>query len=61
MSYKEHIGSNGLLKKHFQDCNVFPLFDIIEVLVKEKLEKILMLKSLFIAEIKPSLKTKDKF
>ena len=59
--FKEHIGSQGLLRKHFETCDVSPSFDMIEILGKEKFEKLLILEALFIAEIKPSLNTKDEF
>ena len=59
--FKEHIGSQGLLRKHFETCDVSPSFDMIEILGKQKFEKLLILEALFIAEIKPSLNTKDEF
>ena len=59
--FKEHIGSQGLLNKHFEICDVSPSLDMIEILGKEKFEKLLILEALFIAEIKPSLNTKDEF
>ena len=46
--FKEHIGSSGLFKKHFQDW-------------KAKFEKLLTLEALFISENKPALNTKDEF
>ena len=58
---KEHIGSSGLLKKHFQDCDVMPSFEMVKILGREKLEKLLTLEALFISEIKPTLNTKDEF
>ena len=59
--FKEHIGTQGLLKKHFIDCNVSPAFDMITILGKAKFEKLLTLEALFISEIKPLLNTKDEF
>ena len=29
--FKEHIGSQGLLKKHFEDCNVSPSLDMLYI------------------------------
>ena len=59
--FKEHIGSSGLLKKHFQDYDVMPSFEMVKILGREKLEKLLTLEALFISEIKPTLNTKDEF
>ena len=59
--FKEHIGSSGLLKKHFQDCDVSPSFEMVKILGKAKFEKLLTLEALFISEIKPALNTKDEF
>ena len=58
---KEHIGSSGLLRKHFQECDVSPSFEMVEILGKEKFERLLTLEALFISEIKPTLNTKDEF
>ena len=59
--YKEHMGSRGLLKKHFEDCDVTPSFDVVSILGRARGEKLLTLEALFISEIKPSLNTKDEF
>ena len=59
--FKKHIGSQGLLEKHFELCNVSPSFDMIKILGREKLEKLLILEAQFISEIKASLNTKDEF
>ena len=50
---------DGLLKKPFQVCDFSPWFEMVEILGKEKLEKLLTLEALFIPEIEPSLNTKD--
>jgi len=55
--YKEHVSPRGLLRKHFDECNVDPSFDAVSVLVKASNEKLLTLESLFIKEIKPQLNT----
>ena len=36
--FKEHIGSSGLLKKHFQDCDVSPSFEMVKILGKANLK-----------------------
>ena len=59
--YKEHMGSRGLLKRHFEDCGVTPFFDVVDILGRARGEKLLTLEALFISEIKPSLNTKDEF
>ena len=48
LRFKEHIGSQGLLKKHFEMCNVFPSFEIIKII---DIEKLLILEASFISEI----------
>ena len=59
--FKEHIGSQGLLKKHFEECNVSPSMDFVKILGKAKFDRLLSLEALFIAEINPALNTKDEF
>ena len=59
--FKEHVWSSGLLKKHFQDCDVLPSFEMVKILGKAKFEKLLTLEALFISKIKPALNTKDEF
>ena len=59
--FKEHIGSQGLLKKHFEDCNVSPSMDMVKILGKAKFDRLLTLEALFIAEIRPTLNTKDEY
>ena len=59
--FKEHIGSQGLLKKHFEDCNVSPSMDMVKILGKAKFDRFLTLEALFIAEIRPTLNTKDEY
>ena len=59
--YKEHVSPRGLLRKHFDECNVDPSFDAVSVLGKASNEKLLTLEALFIKEIKPQLNTRDEF
>ena len=59
--FKEHIGSSGLLKSHFHDCNISPSFEMVKILGKQKFDKLLTLEALFISQIKPALNTKDEF
>ena len=59
--FKEHIGNRGLLKKHFEDCQVDPSFDLVKILGRARGEKLLTLEALFISEIKPGLNTKDEY
>jgi len=44
------IGCQGLLKKHFEDCNVSPSMDMVNILGKAKFDRLLTLEALFIAE-----------
>ena len=37
--YKEHVSPRGLLRKHFDECNVDPSFDVVSVLEKASNEK----------------------
>ena len=53
--------SQGLLKKHFEDCNVSPSLDMVKILGKAKFDKLLTLEALFIAEIRTTLNTKDEY
>ena len=58
--YNEHVSPWGLLRKHFDECNVDPSLDV-SVLGKASNEKLLTLETLFIKEIKPQLNTRDEF
>ena len=55
------LGPVDFWKKHFQDCDVSPSFEMVKILGKAKFEKLLTLEALFISEIKPALNTKDEF
>ena len=59
--FREHIGSRGLLKKHFDECNVLPNENMVTILGRARGEKLLTLEALFISEIRPSINTKDEF
>ena len=59
--FREHVGSRGLIKIHFESCQVVPSEDQVEILGKQKGEKLLSLEALFINKIKPSLNSKDEF
>ena len=50
------IRSQGLLKNKIEMCYVSPSFDMIKILGREKLEKLMILEVLIISEIKLSLK-----
>ena len=56
--YKEHVSPRGLLRKHFDNCQITPSFDLVDILGRAKGEKLLTLEALFIAEIKPNLTPK---
>ena len=36
-----HIGSQGLLKKHFDDCYAFPSINMVKILGKVKFDRLL--------------------
>ena len=59
--FKEHVGKRGLLKKHFEECDIVPSVDLLEVLGRARGEKLLTLEALFISELKPKLNTKDEY
>ena len=63
---REHLGSKGIMKSHFDACGVDPLsiqdFDFVSLLDKaNKTSKLLTLEALYISKIKPVLNTKDEF
>ena len=62
--FREHLGSSGTLKKHFETCveNTIISLDNVKVLTKcYSDKKLLTLEALFIKQIKPELNTKDEF
>ena len=63
---REHLGSRGTMKIHFEQCSVDPLTicedDIVTVLDQcNSISKLLSLEALYINQIKPALNTKDEF
>ena len=63
---REHLGSKGIMKSHFDACGVDRLsiqdFDFVSLLDKaNKTSKLLTLEALYISKIKPVLNTKDEF
>ena len=61
--YQEHIGNNGLIKKHCESCDNSDLCtDNISILAHSKIYfKLLTLEALFIEKLKPKLNTKDEY
>ena len=60
--FREHIGSKGILRKHFEECNITPSDDLVKIIGTSRfLDKLLTLEALFIEEIKPELNTKDEY
>jgi len=60
--FREHIGSKGILRKHFEECDIDPSENLVKIIGKSKFsEKLLTLEALFIEEIKPELNTKDEY
>ena len=59
--FKEHIRSQGLLKRHFEDYNISPFMNMVRILEKAEFDRSLTLKALFISEIRPTLNTKDEY
>ena len=59
--FREHVGSRGLIKNHFDLCQMTPTEDHVEILGKNKGEKLLSLEALFINKIKPTLNSKDEY
>ena len=55
------VGSQGLLKNHFEDCNVSPSMDMVKILGRAKFDRLLTLEALYIEEIRPTLNTKDEY
>ena len=59
--FREHVGSRGLIKNHFDLCKITPTEDHVEILGKNKGEKLWTLEALFINKIKPTLNSKDEY
>ena len=63
---REHLGNKGIMKSHFDLCNIDPVsiqdYQFVTILDKaNRLSKLLTLEALYITQIKPSLNTKDEF
>ena len=59
--FREHVGSRGLIKNHFDSCSTIPSHDHVKILGKNKGEKLLSLEALFIHKFKPTLNSKDEY
>ena len=59
--FREHVGSRGLIKNHFDSCSTIPSHDHVKILGKNKGEKLLSLEALFINKFKPTLNSKDEY
>ena len=59
--FREHIGSKGIFKKHFEICNQIPSETFLKIVGKAKGERLLSLEALFINKIKPILNSKDEY
>ena len=61
--FREHLGSNGLMRKHFETCGVqTPSSDLVEILDKSRsYVRLLTLEALWINKLKPKLNTKDEY
>ena len=59
--FKEHMGSRGLIKNHFELCGTSPLEDQVKILGKNRGDKLMSLEALFIHRLKPTLNSKDEY
>ena len=66
--FREHVGSGGTMRSHFNECNTIlnstPDIDFVDIEILHKcnsLPKLLALEALYIKELKPDLNTKDEF
>ena len=64
--FREHVGSGGTLRLHFEECNTVwnstPESDIVQILDKcNSVPRLMALEALYIKDIKPDLNTKDEF
>ena len=60
---REHLGNNGVIRAHFDICNIHNSDDnIVSILDRSNsLPRLLTLEALYIKEIKPYLNTKDEY
>ena len=62
--FREHLGSSGIMRRHFEICNPSSSISANNVSILGKaysISKLLTLEALFINEMKPNLNTKDEF
>ena len=61
--FREHLGSNGLMRKHFETCEVqTPSSDCVRIFAKARTYvRLLTLEALWINKLKPKLNTKDEY
>ena len=59
--YREHMGSQGIIRKHYEECGSIPSEDLVNIIGKANGERLLTLEALHISTIKPVLNTKDEF
>ena len=61
--FQEHIGNNGLMRKHFESCGIFDYStDFVSILAHSNIYvKLLTLEAIYIQKLKPKLNTKDEY
>ena len=62
--FREHLGRNGIIRKHVEQCNYpSPITDEnVSILAKSNISyKLLTLEALFIHQMKPIINTKDEY
>ena len=61
--FQEHIGKNGLMRKHFDSCGIFDYStDFISILAHSNIFiKLLTLEAINIEKLKPKINTKDEY
>ena len=59
--FREHMGSQGMLRNHLDECGVVVSDDLVKIVGKAKGKRLLTLEALDIAFIHPQLNTKDEY
>ena len=59
--FREHMGSQGIIRHHLEECGVVASDDLVRVIGKAKGERLLTLEALHIAVNQPKLNTKDEY
>ena len=61
--FQEHVGNNGLMRKHFESCGIFDYStDSVSILARSNIYvKLLTLEAIYIQKLKPNLNTKDEY